>query len=279
MILKVMVTGKNRRIASDICDHLEHDRGYITVKCPPKKTALFDSIPREMPHIVIICLGDETADSVKVFDILKEYTKLKSTTILVVANDEDRGQFINHTELDRMFFLSRPVSLFALYEKLNDIEKNIEKYREENNDLITEYVNTGEKTSFQRKHILVVDDDPELLIQIKDQLQEFYEVTLVGSGKNMFKYLEKFNVDLILLDYLMPEMDGPEVLLKLREYPEYKDIPVIFLTGVSEKETVIKTLVDLMPQGYVLKPSKRSELVAKIIDVLDNTDEEEEPTQ
>jgi|GEM_PF-5059371 len=49
---------------------------------------------------------------------------------------------------------------------------------------------------------------------------------------------------------------------------DYKDIPVVFLTGVSEKETVIKTLVELKPQGYILKPSKKSEIVAKIIDVL-----------
>ncbi len=270
-----MVTGKNRRIAADICEHLEHDRGYITVKCAAKKTTIFDMVPKEMPHIIIICLGNETRETVKVFDILKEYMKLGNTTVIVVANDEDRGLFINNTELDRMFFLSRPVSLFALYDKLNDIEKKVEEYREKGNDLITEYVNDGEKIRFERKHILVVDDDPELLVHIKEQLKEFYEVTLVGSGKNMFKYLEKFSVDLILLDYLMPEMDGPEVLLKLREYEEYKDIPVVFLTGVSEKETVIKTLVELMPQGYVLKPSKRSELVAKIIDVLDNTEEQD----
>ncbi len=98
-------------------------------------------------------------------------------------------------------------------------------------------------------------------------------MTIVGSGKNMFKFLEKFEVDLILLDYLMPEMDGPEVLMKLRKYPEYMDIPVVFLTGVSEKDKVVKTLVDLLPQGYVLKPSKRSDLIAKIIDVLDNIED------
>ena len=49
------------------------------------------------------------------------------------------------------------------------------------------------------------------------------------------------------------------------------DIPIIFLTGVSEKETVLKTLVELKPQGYVLKPTRKSELVAKIIDVIDKT--------
>ncbi|MBO5620444.1 MAG: response regulator, partial [Butyrivibrio sp.] len=83
-----------------------------------------------------------------------------------------------------------------------------------------------------------------------------------------FKLLAKKRVDLILLDYMMPEMDGPEVFKKLKEDPLYAYIPVIFLTGVKEKDVVIKTLVDLKPQGYIVKPSKKSELVAKIIDVL-----------
>ena len=50
--------------------------------------------------------------------------------------------------------------------------------------------------------------------------------------------------------------------------PEVSHIPVVFLTGVTEKETVVKTLVELKPQGYIVKPSKKSELVAKIIDIL-----------
>ena len=75
-------------------------------------------------------------------------------------------------------------------------------------------------------------------------------------------------MDLILLDYLMPDMDGPQALTLLRANSDYKNIPVIFLTGVSEKETVIKTLVELKPEGYVLKPTGKSDLVAKIIDVL-----------
>ena len=67
---------------------------------------------------------------------------------------------------------------------------------------------------------------------------------------------------------MMPDQDGPEVLKKLRTVDEYADIPVIFLTGVTEKNTVIDTLTVLRPQGYIIKPSKKSEIVAKIIDVL-----------
>ena len=265
-MLRIMVTGKNRKIASDVSKHLESDRGYTPIKCPAAKTALLDMVLSEMPHLIIVCAGNETADTVKVYDILKESTKAGFSSIIVIANDEDKKCFIDNTKLKKISFLSRPVSLTALYTKLEELE---EKYKDMNAldmSMISEFENELEE--FPRKHILVVDDESDQLAAIKENLMEFYEVTLINKGKNVFRYLEKYKVDLILLDYVMPEMSGAEVLKLLRAHPDYKDIPIVFLTGVSDKDTVIKTIVELKPQGYILKPSKKSEMVAKIIDVL-----------
>ena len=74
--------------------------------------------------------------------------------------------------------------------------------------------------------------------------------------------------DLILLDYLMPEKDGSDVAKELRDIDEYASIPIVFLTGITEKNAIIDILVELKPQGFIIKPAKKSELVAKIIDVL-----------
>ncbi|RKM61373.1 response regulator [Butyrivibrio sp. CB08] len=264
--LKILVTGKNRRIATDVCNHLAEDKDYHVIKCSAKQDVLFATVPQERPRVIIICLGDETKETIKTFDILKECAKLGAITLIVVANSEDKSLFIKYTGLEKMFFLSRPVSLYMLYDKLEEVEK---KYLDGEDDdaLLSEYVNP-DPDKVQRKHILAVDDSAQQLMQIKEHLKEFYDVTLVGSGKDAFKLLSKRKVDLILLDYMMPDMDGPEVFRKLKDDPMYAYIPVIFLTGVTEKDLVIKTLVDLKPQGYVVKPSKKSELVAKIIDVL-----------
>ncbi len=67
----------------------------------------------------------------------------------------------------------------------------------------------------------------------------------------------------------MPEMDGPETLKAIRADEDIEDVPVIFLTGVKERNIVIETITKLKPEGYVIKPSKKSELVAKIIDALE----------
>ena len=81
---------------------------------------------------------------------------------------------------------------------------------------------------------LTVDDDSSQLLQMKEHLREFYEVTLVPSGEAALKYLSRHRVDLILLDYMMPVMNGPQVLENLRMRPSLQFIPVVFLTGNFE---------------------------------------------
>ena len=115
MQLKVLVTGKNRKVATDLCEHLEADRGYTTIKCDPSKTALFDIMISELPRIVIICLGDETSVSVQAYNVMRTAIRQGKVTTIVVTDAEDEKLFIKYTELERVLFLSRPVSLFALY--------------------------------------------------------------------------------------------------------------------------------------------------------------------
>lgn len=273
MSLKVLVTGKNRKVASDICEHLQTDRGYVTIKCDPNKRALFDLMLTELPKVVIICLGDESSVTIQAYNVMRRALMQGNITTIVVTDESDEKLFMEYTELERVFFLSRPVSLFALYEKLSEIEKKLEEEKEQNLSSFREFVNENMPG---RKQILVVDDDSEQLIHIKEQLEEFYDVTCVRSGEAAFRFLAKKKCDLILLDYLMPMMDGPEVLRNLHDTKDWEDIPVIFLTGVTEKKKVIQTLAELRPQGYLVKPSKKSEIVAKIIDALEEKEREKE---
>ncbi len=268
MKLKIVITGRNRSVARDVGGHLEKDRGYMTLRCDPSKTALFDLVLAELPHVIIICLGNETEETVKVYDILKEVVRRDSCTIIVVTNNEDEKLFMKCSELERVFFISRPVSLFALYIKMQSIEEEFEKKIEQGTSVFREYINENAKKRIRRKNVLVVDDDVEQLTLIKEQLEEFYDVSLVRSGDTAMKFLLKRKPDIILLDYLMPEKDGPQVLREIWAIEDYTDIPVMFLTGVTEKSAVLQTILELRPQGYIVKPAKKSELVAKIIDTL-----------
>ena len=272
MKLQILVTGQNRRVATDLCEHLESDRGYLTVKCAANKVALYDVLLAEVPNVIIVCLGNETLDSILSYNVMKDAVRGTNCTVIVVANEEDEKYFKKHSVLNKVYFLSRPVPLLSLYEMLIRIEEELEENKDKRMSMFREYENENADKYDRRKQILLVDDDTEQLVHIKEQLREFYDVTPVKSGEMAFRYLSKHMPDLILLDYMMPEEDGPTVLRNLREDERYADIPVVFLTGMTEKSTVIKTLTELKPQGYVIKPSKKSELVGKIIDVFEQED-------
>ena len=123
---------------------------------------------------------------------------------------------------------------------------------------------TDTKTeSDERKHILVVDDDPIMLKTVKEQLHNEYDVGMAINGKIAMKFLERKRTDLILLDYEMPGENGPAVLAKIRENDELKDIPVVFLTGVSDRDKIKEAIV-LRPQGYLLKPIDHNKLMETI---------------
>ena len=115
----------------------------------------------------------------------------------------------------------------------------------------------------KRKHILVVDDNTMMLKMIKEHLHNQYDVATAASGRVALKFLERKKTDLILLDYEMPEESGPVVLEKLRASEATKDIPVIFLTGVTETRK-IKEALALKPQNYLLKPVDREKLFEAI---------------
>ena len=268
MKLKIMITGKNKKIASDLAGHLEGDRGYKVIKCEANMDTLFEAVPLEIPDVIVICLGNETKESVKVYDALTDSTSADWIKVIVVANEEDTNTFVSYTKLRKIMLMPRPVALAALYAKLSEIENTIEDDINKANKLIKEYVNPNAPIELRRKHVWVVDDDQDQLMQIKNHLSEFYEVTAVKSGEAAFKYLDKHRADIILLDYVMPQMDGPKVLINLKNNKELSNIPVVFLTGVSERDKVLKTIVELKPQGYLVKPAKKSEIVAKIIDIL-----------
>ena len=124
-----------------------------------------------------------------------------------------------------------------------------------------------------KKKILVVDDSGIMLRNIKRWLEDKYQVILANSGAMAIKYLATNRPDLVLLDYEMPVIDGSQVLQMIRTETEFCDIPVIFLTGKNDKESIMKVL-ELKPEGYLLKSMEP----AKIIQEIDNFFEKQKYT-
>ena len=104
-----------------------------------------------------------------------------------------------------------------------------------------------------KKTVLVIDDDKSNLIMAQRLLSDEYRVAVVNSGEKGLEYLEKNEPSLILLDILMPQMDGFEVMDKLRAHEKWCKIPVIFLTADKSSETEEKCF-DMGAVDYIGKP-------------------------
>lgn len=114
-----------------------------------------------------------------------------------------------------------------------------------------------------KKCILAVDDTAIVLTRISDTLRNDYKVITVNSGGRALKYLEQEKPDLILLDIQMPQKNGIETLREIRAMKGRADIPVVMLTGVEDKDTVLES-AKLGIRDYILKPFYSDNLLKRI---------------
>jgi PleD family two-component response regulator len=119
-------------------------------------------------------------------------------------------------------------------------------------------------TSDRAKHILIVEDDPSLRRVLRMQLEaEGYRVSEAENGATGLSILQHESPDLVILDVMMPEMDGYTVCQKIREQRRFQQMPVIFLTAKDAAESRIMSL-DNGANDYLTKPYNRHELLLRV---------------
>jgi diguanylate cyclase (GGDEF)-like protein len=115
---------------------------------------------------------------------------------------------------------------------------------------------------FSNETILVVDDRKENLDIMIDMLSDF-DIIPVTSGQKALDIIAQEKISLVLLDIVMPEMDGYEVCLQLKSNPATASIPIIFVTAKTDEESIAQAYL-AGASDYVSKPLKRSEVIARI---------------
>ncbi|RMG80956.1 MAG: DNA-binding response regulator, partial [Bacteroidetes bacterium] len=116
--------------------------------------------------------------------------------------------------------------------------------------------------------ILIVDDDPDIIELLSFHLKkEGFEVTAAYNGKEALKIAESTLFDLIILDVMMPEIDGVEVCRELREKEKYKNTLIVFLTARNEDYSQIAGL-DAGADDYIAKPIKPRVFISKVKSLL-----------
>ena len=115
-----------------------------------------------------------------------------------------------------------------------------------------------------RTKILVIDDEPNIVQTLKDRLEmNDYQVFTAGNGQEGLECFEREHPDVILLDVIMPIMDGLEMLETLRQRPDGKDASVVMLTARSQAQDIARAN-NAGIDDYIVKPFDLSELLEKI---------------
>ena len=123
------------------------------------------------------------------------------------------------------------------------------------------------------KEILIVDDEPSIVVPIQFLMeQQGYSVLVAENGEDALDLIYKYKPDLILLDIMLPRIDGYEVCEIVRLDPRYRDIKIIFLTAKGREVEIAKGLA-LGANAYITKPFSNTELIAKVKELLVNTNE------
>ena len=197
--------------------------------------------------LFIAYLDDNITSDTDLLVYLKSVCMQKEKAVALIGSKEEYDIV--------MKYLSKEM-VWQWFERPLDMEKFLAE--------IKKFMSSFQFDSLKKK-LLIVDDDLDYMHMIREWLKDTYKVSMVNSGLQAITWLAKNKVDLILLDYEMPVTSGPQVLEMLRSESDTKDIPVMFLTGKSDRNSIMKVL-DLKPTGYLLKSIKRDELHQKLGD-------------
>ncbi len=263
----ILLVGKNKVMISEFFTHLMDDLECLS--CTGRFEDIKNHLKYYKPDALVYCLLEDSFEEMQ--QIVSARSKLEESNIplVTIGQREDCDVFSRYCANAVDLSIEKgSLSLGQIATRLNrflDNKPAAGRQSPSEDHILQEAMRIlgMEGTQPVKKHILVIDDNPMMLKVIRESLRDKYEVATAISGKIARKYLANKTVDLILLDYEMPEENGSEVLEKLRQNEATKHIPVIFLTGVKEKAKIQKVL-QLKPQGYLLKPIEHDKLVEAI---------------
>lgn len=221
-------------------------RYFLIQLCSDSAEMLRRSLDRASQDIAIVSLTGMGESADEVFSELKEHPSLPCICIGTTVEHEISGQ---HFRSRQFYPLTRPLEDSEL---LAEIGKILEVAPDGRGGWNTTYRNA-------RKNILLVDDNPMQLRALRAMLQHDYDVTMTLSGAEALAAIGKRVPDLIFLDYEMPVCDGEMTLKMIRGLEEAKNVPVVFLTAVQDREHILAVLA-LKPAGYILKPASQSKI-------------------
>ncbi len=191
------------------------------------------------------------------YDVLMELNRREITVpVIGLTGNKKKESILKFVSLGAAGYLVKPVNVDTLLKTIDDVlSKRVTKAME--------------------YKILFIDDDPSTLALYKTSLSSDYKIIGLNSPKTALEYLEKFQPDLIIMDYNMPVYNGKFMMKYFRDHDNLADIPVLILTGAEDKET-LENIVDIAPTAIVHK-KQGIELLKKNIENIRSNGADERP--
>lgn len=260
MKYRLLLSGRNNTIIDDFFFQL--DEVFESITSSERYEDILTHVRLFEPAAFCFCIASEPREVITRMIKARIEMGKKDIPFILIGTEEECADFKAIAPNTADLVLTKPLSAIAIQsailEFLDEKARKAEEAEQIKRQL--EEMKRQKELASIKKHILVVDDDPMMLKIIKEYLHDEYEVATAVSGRIALKFLEKKKTDLILLDYEMPIEDGPAVLEKVRANEALVDIPVVFLTGITDSNKIKKVLV-MKPQGYLLKPVDRNKLM------------------
>lgn len=278
MKYKVLLTGNNKTIINEFFTYM--DFNFECISTSERYDDIVSHMKYVQPDVFVYCLYKERPDDLKRFVNIERQISDRDVPLVIIGDSEDCDEFAKIAPLLEPLVLQKPIATQNIATAITNM-LNTRKRRNNPNstaeeetlqsakDMLSQMEDAMEeaKEENRKKHILIVDDDSRVLRLLQSYLAGRYELATAINGKVALKFLEKKETDLVLLDYEMPTENGAAVLEKIRANEKTKDLPVVFLTGVTEKNKIREVLA-LKPQGYLLKPVDMDKLSSTIKGIL-----------
>lgn len=236
---KILLIGEKGDIARSLKECLEND--FQVQPCAEKLANVQALVRITKPDMAIICHIGMEEISREVFEWI--CSNAPSLPTLGIATNESWKNCRDFYQSSQFEILFRPVVKADLLKKCHQMLK----------------MSSGEMRRFpsrsgqNRMRIMLVDDSAIMLRSMKSMLERYYDISLAKSGEQALKLIPSEQPDLILLDYEMDGMNGKETFEALKADENMKNIPVVFLTAVTERSAIYSVLKS-KPDGYILKP-------------------------
>ena len=200
----------------------------------------------DIPRIFILYLQGEDNLMIDVLGYIRDLVEDRGIRFFVIGTQEELDTVVGKKADYVAAMYTRPVDLADLIKRLQKEGEAVDKLRD-------------------FKSILIVDDDATALRSMKSLLSTRYKILVASSGMNAITILAKNKVDLILLDFEMPIVNGPKVLEMIRSDPNTANIPVMFLTAKGDKRSIMEVL-RFKPEKYLLKTMLPKDILDSIDD-------------